>query len=125
MDHAVPITLADLIASGEPVVALFGARWAPASSVLTRAAEEAVTVVGCAYRYVDCDDDAATADHRQVINLPTAVAYASGRELDRTRGGFGVTELTRLARTARSYADRHQRTTRTPAPAGGLEEDRA
>ena len=96
----------ELIATGDPVVILFGAPWVPTAALLRKHLESQVSPTGAQWRYVDCDADPGLADRRGIVNVPVSVAYAGGRELDRTRGAHGPDEIARLARQARSYSER-------------------
>lgn len=96
----------ELIATGEAVVVLFGAPWVPTTALLRKHIEAQVPATGAVWRYVDCDVDPGLADRRGIVNVPVTVAYAGGRELDRTRGAHGAEEILRLARQSRAYSER-------------------
>ena len=111
-------TLDELIDRGLAVVALYAARWAPATVTLRKTADEIVSATGAVFVYIDCDEHPSLADRRLVVNLPLAVAYAAGRELERSRGSFGTDELSRLGRLAHSYAERSSNERSADRPTG-------
>ena len=85
--------LGELIDDGQPLVAVFVARWSPAARLVEHISRDECARRSIRILVVDVDSAPQLADQHRIFGVPTVLGFNHGREYGRLVGAMGRTEI--------------------------------